>query len=515
MILQVHCMGGLFFCILNDPSLINVSLTKSFMKLQSRGQGYSQYFIDHTLDLDLPENKMYKSRLNKSDSLSYKKLYFVYGFHRSILNDTSLNGAQPFQDPIPHVIHLYPELRKRPLRKLLCNGEIYNYQSLISENLFTDKDLSSGSDTEVILPLFIKYGISETLSKLKGEYSFILTENTGTCVLSEVRVYAARDQLGIKPLYYIDGNLSGSGEGFSKFFFSEKCCIPECFKGYTVHEFPIGSYWSYYTNTFVKFHDFNVYNTVPYVITTASSEHLELVYNTVPVLLESSVSLRLHESIGIFVSDGFDSCILLSILCKLGLSTVNVFSFGESTGNSCITYLQGIYPDITFNHYSVSENLHLSTEVIDEIECKTSLSPNESGFSKAIGIYSLMNIVKKQGVKVILCGEGLSSLFPDTSVDTFQSDCIGKLNNLHKNSLLLWDRMAGMFDIETRFPWLDLDLIDFIMKISPHLRLPQLWSGQRVSKYIVRKSFDNPIYLDANTLYSTNSPFTTLYSTYS
>ena len=499
-------MGGLFFCVLTDPTKINLSLTNSFMKLQSRGQGYTQYIIDHTKDLDLLGNRIFKNRLSKSDSLTYKKNYFIYGFHRSIINDDSLNGIQPFQDPIPHMIFTFPELKQRPLRKLLCNGEIYNYQSLVSENSFTNKDLSSSSDIEIILPLFIKYGLSETLSKLKGEYAFILTENTDTYILSEIKIYAARDPLGIKPLYYIINN-------DIKFFFSEKSCIPDYLKTCIVHEFPIGSYWSYHTSTFVKFHDFNSYNQndIVYSIATASSDNLELVYNTIPSLLESSIRDRLHNSLGIFISDGFDSSILLSILCKIGLTSINIFSFGSLIGDNCIKYLKQSYPNVTFNHYSVSEDLNLSSETITAIQAKLE---NDSQLPKAIGIYSLMNIVKKTGIKVILCGEGLSSMFPNTTLDDFQATSIERLNNLHLNSLLIWDRIGGMFDVESRFPWLDLALIDFIMKISPHLRTPQIHNESRISKYLVRKSFDNSQYLPNDIIWNTSDPFSPEYNTY-
>ncbi|MBX7223619.1 MAG: asparagine synthase (glutamine-hydrolyzing), partial [Blastocatellia bacterium] len=78
------------------------------------------------------------------------------------------------------------------------NGEVYNYRSLAP--LVADMGpLHSGTDTEVILRAFAKWGIP-ALEKLRGMFAFALWDNTGQKLL------LARDRLGIKPLYYVQGN---------------------------------------------------------------------------------------------------------------------------------------------------------------------------------------------------------------------------------------------------------------------------------------------------------------------
>ena len=62
------------------------------------------------------------------------------GFHRLAINDLTVNGDQPFE--------LNGEF-------LMCNGEIYNYHELKSTHKFP---LKSGSDCEILLHLFQKYG---------------------------------------------------------------------------------------------------------------------------------------------------------------------------------------------------------------------------------------------------------------------------------------------------------------------------------------------------------------------
>ena len=80
----------------------------------------------------------------------------------------------------------YPELRSRLKRRLLCNGEIYNYSHLVNTYKFTDRDLQSQNDVEVILPLYIRNfeqakgdsttAFVNTLNELDGDYSFLLDE---------------------------------------------------------------------------------------------------------------------------------------------------------------------------------------------------------------------------------------------------------------------------------------------------------------------------------------------------
>ena len=54
---------------------------------------------------------------------------------------------------------------------MTCNGEIYNYKELMEEH---ELRLNSLSDCEVILWLFVKYGIEKTVNLLNGEFAFFI-----------------------------------------------------------------------------------------------------------------------------------------------------------------------------------------------------------------------------------------------------------------------------------------------------------------------------------------------------
>ncbi|MGA8028084.1 MAG: asparagine synthase (glutamine-hydrolyzing) [Bryobacteraceae bacterium] len=78
------------------------------------------------------------------------------------------------------------------------NGEIYNYLEL-REELSADRQFTTGSDTEVLLAAFSKWGI-ECLTRLNGMFAFALWDG------SRKRLFLARDRFGEKPLYYAQVN---------------------------------------------------------------------------------------------------------------------------------------------------------------------------------------------------------------------------------------------------------------------------------------------------------------------
>lgn len=75
------------------------------------------------------------------------------------------------------------------------NGEIYNYRALRDEMTAQGVVFRSESDTEVLLHLFARDGIA-CLNRLNGIFAFAVWDTR------ERRLTLARDQLGIKPLYY-------------------------------------------------------------------------------------------------------------------------------------------------------------------------------------------------------------------------------------------------------------------------------------------------------------------------
>ena len=79
---------------------------------------------------------------------------------------------------------------------LVFNGEIYNYRALQALIESRGIQLRTKSDTETILGLYQLFGL-DCVDHLTGMFSFVLWDS------SRRRLVAARDRVGIKPLYVL------------------------------------------------------------------------------------------------------------------------------------------------------------------------------------------------------------------------------------------------------------------------------------------------------------------------
>lgn len=96
--------------------------------------------------------------------------------------DLSPSGRQPMWD-----------LERRAV--ITYNGEIYNYRELKAGLEADGFRFKSTSDTEVILNLYLRYGV-DCLSMLNGIFAFALWD------AQRKKLLVARDGLGVKPFYY-------------------------------------------------------------------------------------------------------------------------------------------------------------------------------------------------------------------------------------------------------------------------------------------------------------------------
>lgn len=109
----------------------------------------------------------------------------LLGFNRLSIQDFSCHGHQPMQNKNADI-------------SIVFNGEIYNFKELRRELLEKGHVFESGTDTEVILHMYMESGMKQTLEKLNGMFSFAITDMRGR------KMYIARDRFGIKPLYMAD-----------------------------------------------------------------------------------------------------------------------------------------------------------------------------------------------------------------------------------------------------------------------------------------------------------------------
>ena len=98
---------------------------------------------------------------------------------------------------------------------LIYNGEVYNYRELREELVADGHVFRTATDSEVLLHLYERDGLA-MLSKLNGMFAFAIHDARADGRPEGVErgaLFLARDQLGVKPLYYAqtrEGFLFGS-----------------------------------------------------------------------------------------------------------------------------------------------------------------------------------------------------------------------------------------------------------------------------------------------------------------
>jgi asparagine synthase (glutamine-hydrolysing) len=82
---------------------------------------------------------------------------------------------------------------------IVLNGEIYNFKQLRPELIRRGHRFKTESDTETILHLYEEHGV-DCVKHLRGMFAFAIWDER------RKRLFAARDRLGQKPLYYAQRN---------------------------------------------------------------------------------------------------------------------------------------------------------------------------------------------------------------------------------------------------------------------------------------------------------------------
>ena len=400
-----------------------------------------------------------------------ERLFF--GFQRLAIVDVSHKADQPFTDR-----------KKRAV--LMCNGEIYNSKELERKYKLTPH-MQSHSDCEVILHLYLKFGINKTLELLDGVFAFAIYDY----IRKELIV--ARDPIGVRPLSIHIGK-----DGIAI------CSELKGLFGLSAKEFPNGTVWTSHEPEY--FRPFlsrdrgdgkrpancSSYVSVAHRFNSMSIEETE---ERVRRELTDAVRKRLQadRGVGCLLSGGLDSSLVASLVCRLSDQPVTTYSIGLP-GATDLVAARKVAQFLETDHHEVIMTERQALGAIKNV-VKAVETWDVTTIRASTPMYLLSQYIKTQtpDVKVIFSGEGADEVcqgylyFHDTPTqEAGHEESVRILRDLCYFDVRRADRSISTHGLEARVPFLDPDFIDFYMSIPPTLRSPV---EQKCEKWLLRKAF--------------------------
>jgi asparagine synthase (glutamine-hydrolysing) len=410
-----------------------------------------------------------------------------------------------------------PESGNQPLlddsgdTALAANGEIYNHQE--TRRKFPNYPFRTHSDCESILPLYKSHGV-DCASMLDGQFAFVISD------ASSGRYYAARDPIGINPLYY------GHDESGRMWFASEmKALKDDC---PTFQCFPPGHYYDSVTRKFVQY-----YKPAWYTGLGGVPAASPLVLSRLRDSLIAAVEKRLMTDVpwGVLLSGGLDSSLVASIASRLAYKRERLAANGNpAPGRGAQTFFPRMHsfciglegsPDLaaaqkvadflkTVHHsytFTVQEGLDAYSDVIYHLE-----TYDVTTVRAATPMYLMMRKIKACGVKMVLSGEGADEVMAGylyfhkaPSREELFHETVRKLKDLHYYDCLRANKSAMAWGVEARVPFLDVDWLETAMTLDPVHKMSGTHPDRtnqtgpdgtrRIEKWALREAFhdkDNP-----------------------
>jgi len=348
---------------------------------------------------------------------------------------------------------------------LVGNGEIYNHAE-IRDSLDGDVRWTTRSDNEVALHLVDREGPA-ALARLNGMFAFAMAGADG-------RFVAARDPVGIKPLYW------AQRDGITRFA-SEMHVFDEEWQP-SVEPFPPGCTWTPEggLERFDAAVDDDVHEFAGPGPESAGAALPGWVVDGTREALVSAVERQLMGDVpvGVFLSGGLDSSLVAAIaapwLRERG-GTLETFAVGTAespdlaAARRVAEHVGSIHHEAT---YTAADALEALPTVVRAIE---SFDP---GLVRSAVPNFLLARFTAQHVKVVLTGEGADELFAGydylrefTDADDLHSELVRTVRSLHNLNLQRCDRVTMAHGLEARVPFLDREVIDWALRLPAGYKL--------------------------------------------
>jgi len=466
-----------------------------FSKITHRGPDNSVFVNDTSMMSTTTSN--YTTKYTTTDEPMSKLPYHMFwGFHRLAINGQTPESNQPF---------FIKNCR------LICNGEIYNFRALIKE-YGLEAEYTSKSDCEIIIHLYRKIGMNETLKKLDGVFTLVLHDYENKCT------FIARDPVGVRSLFigscdkdsYHNGIIVASEmKAISSEYHSIMQFPPGCFAIYKDGNSPVDLYKpgiffkAYYENLTIDQKFYHSIESSPNShLSIARSYHYNIVEDTeenicanIATLFEEAVVKRLmsDRKVGALLSGGLDSSAVVAVMCRhMPAKDLNTYSIGLE-GSTDLVWARKVADYLGTNHHEVclteKQFLNAIEDTIYQIESYDTTSVRASVPNYLVSKYISANTDDC----VIYCGDMSDEIFGSyrgfmkaQSEEDFRAENVRMVCDLCYFDLLRSDKSISGAGLEARVPFADKKFLQYVMSIPARYKR---FDDTQIEKYIFRKAF--------------------------
>lgn len=358
---------------------------------------------------------------------------------------------------------------------LVANGEIYNYADLRA--ILGESAFKTESDSETILHLFRSDEL-RWIQRLDGMFAFVLA--------TPERIIAARDPLGIKPLF-----MARIGDGLA--FASEL----KAFDGLgltAVEAIDPGA-------MFDSIDGFREWYRMPQgAADLATDEDPEPIWRELRLVLEAAVRkwMVADVEVGSFLSGGLDSSVIAALAARAIDKPLKTFAVGTE-GSPDLAAARRVADHIGADHrelvFTADDLAEILPHVIYHLE-----SADIDLVRSALPTH-FATLLARRHVKAVLTGEGADELFAGYAYHhayarkprALADEITRSLGAMHNINLQRVDRITMAQGLEARTPFLDRDLIDFAQSIPASLKMKptDARTGETTEKWILRKACED------------------------
>ena len=393
------------------------------------------------------------------------------GFHRLAIMGLDASGMQPFR--------LGGDM-------CVCNGELYGFRPLKTELVGMGYRFRSGSDCEILLPMYREYG-TDMFAMLDAEFACIIYDS------ARGKFIAARDPLGIRPLYY--GELPAGGMAFAS---EPKNLTGVCRE---IRPFPPGHYWD---GEFHRYSDLTA-------VTEYSPDGEEEAARHIRELLIQAVDKRLDSDapVGFLLSGGLDSSLVCSIASRLLQKPIRTFAIGMDTDPIDLKYARHCADFLGSEHTEVTMSLDEVLAALEDV-IRLTATWDITTIRASMGMYLVCKYIHEHtDVRVLLTGEISDELFGykytdfAPSPEEFQRESKKRIDEIHAYDVLRADRCISTNSLEARVPFGDIFFVRYVMGLNPAIKM----NRHGIGKYLLRKAFERDGWLPHDLLWREKAAF--------